>query len=93
MKYLHINLGHAANQELKLALIEDVDEFLWNKLVEAGHECIKLLLDTLLDAVLDDASVTGNQVPASKLYRRKNHSLNVFLLVFLCHRNGLSARL
>jgi hypothetical protein len=50
-----VYLGHAADEQLELALIEHGDQVEWDELAEAGHERIKLLLDTSADAVLDDA--------------------------------------
>lgn len=51
---IHINLGHASNQQLKLTLIEHIDEVLGDELAEAGHEGLKLLLDTLSNTIFHD---------------------------------------
>lgn len=53
--YLHVDLGHTANQQLKLTLIKDINEILRDELAEAGHERLKLLLHTAGDTVLDNA--------------------------------------
>ena len=53
--HLHIDLGHTADEQLELALIEDVDEVLWDELAEARHEGVELFLDTPGDTVFHDA--------------------------------------
>lgn len=53
---IDVNLGHATNQELKLTLIKDIDEFLRNELVEARHEGVELLRNAARDTVLGDES-------------------------------------
>lgn len=48
---IDINFRHSTDQQFQLALVKDVDEFLRNKLVEAGHEGLELLGDTSFDSV------------------------------------------
>ena len=50
---LDINIGNTTNQELELALVEDIDEIGRNKLIKAGDEGVELLFDALLDAPFD----------------------------------------
>ena len=49
---LQFELAH-----LKLPLVEDVDQILWNELRESSHECIKLLLNALVYTILNDCTV------------------------------------
>lgn len=44
-----VDVGDAADQQLKLALVEHVDEIGGNELVEAGDEGVELFRDALLD--------------------------------------------
>jgi len=46
---IYVNICYAADQEFKFAFVEDVDQIWGDELMEAGNECVKLLLDTLLD--------------------------------------------
>ena len=55
-----IDICDTANEQLKLALIEDVDQVGRDELVEALHKGIKLLIDTLLNAPFCDKP--GNDV-------------------------------
>lgn len=50
---LDVDVGDTADQELELALVEDIDEIRGNKLVEAGDEGVELFFDALLDAPFD----------------------------------------
>jgi hypothetical protein len=52
-----VNVGDAANQELKLALVEDVDEIRGDEFVEAGDEGLELFFNALLDAPFGNESV------------------------------------
>jgi hypothetical protein len=47
---VHVDVRDAADQQLELALVEDVDEVCRDELVEAGDEGGELLFDPLLDA-------------------------------------------
>ena len=51
---IDIDIGNAANEKLKLALIKDVDEIWRDELVEPGDEGLELLFDALLNAPLGD---------------------------------------
>ena len=51
-------LRNATNEELELTLVENIDEFLRNELVEAFHERGILFLDTLGCAVLNHQTST-----------------------------------
>lgn len=44
---VNVDVGDTTDEELKLALIEDVDKIRWDQLVEAGHESVELFLNTL----------------------------------------------
>lgn len=54
-----INVCYATDEQLELTLVEDVDEISGDELVEALHEGVELLINTLLDAPLCDKSA-GN---------------------------------
>ena len=47
-----IDVRDTTNEKLKLALVENVDQIGRDKLVEALHKGIELLIDTLLNAPL-----------------------------------------
>lgn len=47
-----VNVGNTTDEELELALVEDIDEVGWNELVEASDEGVELLFDSLLDSPL-----------------------------------------
>ena len=49
-----IHLADTADQQLELALIEDIDELLRDELVEAGHKRFELVFHALLDAPFRD---------------------------------------
>ena len=49
-----IDICDTANEQLKLTLIEDVDQVGRDELVEALHKGIELLIDTLLNAPFGD---------------------------------------
>ncbi|KAI3481094.1 hypothetical protein L1887_56668 [Cichorium endivia] len=49
---VHIDLRHAADEQLELALVKHVDQILRNQLGEAADERLELLLDALADAPL-----------------------------------------
>ena len=51
-----INVCDTANEQLKLALVENVDQVGRDELVEALHKGVELLIDTLLNAPLCDKS-------------------------------------
>lgn len=53
---IDVDIGHTSDEELELSLVEDVDELLRDKLVEAGHESLELLLDSFGDSVLGDSA-------------------------------------
>jgi hypothetical protein len=56
---LDVDVGDTADQELELALVEDVDEVCGDQLVETGDEGLELLFDALLDAPFGDESEGG----------------------------------
>lgn len=56
---LHVDLGHAANEQLEFSFIEDINEFLGDEFVETRHESIELFLDPLLDTVGDHTPREG----------------------------------
>jgi hypothetical protein len=49
-----VDVGDTADEELELALIEDVDEVGGDELVEAAYKGLELLFDALLDAPFGD---------------------------------------
>jgi hypothetical protein len=51
---IDINICDTANEQLKLALVEDVDQVGRDELVEALYESVELLVDTLLNAPFCD---------------------------------------
>lgn len=51
-QHLHIDVGHAADEELKLTLIEHVDKVARDQFEQAVHERVELLLDTPGDTIL-----------------------------------------
>lgn len=51
---VNVDVGDTADEELELALVENVDEVGGDQLVEALDERVELLLDALLDAPLGD---------------------------------------
>ena len=53
-KDVHVDLGHAADEQLQLTLVEHVNEVLRDELGEPRHERVELLLDTPRDTVLHD---------------------------------------
>jgi hypothetical protein len=50
---IHIDLGHSTDEHLKFTFIEDMDQVLRDKLAEARHKGVKLLLDTSRDTMFD----------------------------------------
>lgn len=80
-----IDICDTANEQLKLALIEDVDQVGRNELVEALHKGIELLIDTLLNAPFCDKP--GNEVSNGEMTISQGccDLLNVFLLVLIRH--------
>ena len=52
--YVHVDLGHPADEQLELRLVEHGDQLLRDHLREAAHERAELIADALVDAVLDD---------------------------------------
>ena len=62
---IDIDICDTTNEELKLALIEDVDQVGRNELVEALHKGIELLIDTLLNAPFCDKP--ANEVSDSNI--------------------------
>jgi hypothetical protein len=49
-----MSMSAMADEQLQLALVEDVDEVCRDQLVEAGDECVELLFDALLDTPFGD---------------------------------------
>ena len=47
---LDVDVGDTADQQLELALVEDVDQIRGNEFVETAQERVELLFDALLDA-------------------------------------------
>jgi len=84
---IDINICDTANEQLKLALIEDVDQVGRDELVEALHESVELLVDTLLNAPFCDKP--GNKVSDGNTTTSQGccDLLNVFLLVLVRHFN------
>lgn len=89
---IDIDVSNTADQQLKLTLIKNVDKVSWNQLVEAGHEGIELLLDSLLNTPLGDEPSRVESVPDLNFIAEGN-LLNVFPLVLVGDLNVLSARL
>ena len=54
---LHIDISDTADEQLKLALIKDIDEVCGDQLVEAGDEGVELFRYALLDAPFCDQTV------------------------------------
>jgi len=54
MEIVHVDLGHASDEQFELALVEDGDKVLRDEFAEARHEGIELFLDPLGNSVLDD---------------------------------------
>jgi hypothetical protein len=54
---LDVDVGDAADEELELALVEDVDQVRGDELVEAGYKGVELFRDSLLDAPFCDEAV------------------------------------
>jgi hypothetical protein len=51
---IDVDVSNTTDQEFEFSLIENVDQVCWNQLVEAGNECVELLLDSFLDAPFGD---------------------------------------
>jgi hypothetical protein len=84
-----VDLADAADEELELALVKDVDELLRDELVEARHERLELVLDPLLDAPLRDEPAP---VLDPTIERPASDALDIFLLVVFRDRALLAAR-
>lgn len=84
---VNIDICDTTNEKLKLALIEDVDQVGRDELVEALHESVELLVDTLLNAPFCDKS--GNKVSDGNTTTLQCccDLLNIFLLVLVRHLN------
>jgi hypothetical protein len=82
-----IDISDTADEQLKLALVEDVDQVGWDELVEALHECIELLIDTFLNAPFGDEPVDNVSDGNMTVSQDCCHLLNVFLLVLVGHLN------
>jgi hypothetical protein len=82
-----VDICDTANEQLKLTLIEDVDQVGRDELVEALHKGIELLINTLLNAPFSDEP--RNEVSDSVMKTSKGccDLLNVFLLVLVGHLN------
>lgn len=81
-----INICDTANEQLELALVEDVDQVLRDELAEARHERVKLLLDTLRDTVLHDrvhvvllVLLRDGDVSTARLELDRNHLAETLL--------------
>lgn len=44
---IDVDIGNTTDEQLQLALVEDIDKIGWNELVETGHKGVELLLDSL----------------------------------------------
>lgn len=44
---IDVDIGNTTDEQLQLALVEDIDKIGRNELVETGHESVELLLDSL----------------------------------------------
>lgn len=53
---VNVDVGDTADEKLEFSLVEDVHQIRRDQLIEAGHECVKLLLDPLDDLPLRDQS-------------------------------------
>ena len=82
-----INICDTANEQLELALVEDVDQVGRDELVEALHKGIELLIDTLLDAPFCDKPGSEVSDGNTKTLQGCCDLLNVFLLVLVRHFN------
>jgi hypothetical protein len=82
-----IDICDTTNEQLKLALIEDVDQIGRDELVEALHKGIELLVNTLLNAPFCDEP--ENHVSDGIIIVSQSccDLLNVFLLVLVRHFN------
>ena len=57
----NINIGDTANEELKLALIEDVDKIGRDELIETCYKSVELLLNSFLDPPFGDEAVVDQR--------------------------------
>ena len=53
---LDVDICDTTDKKLELALIKNIDQILWNKLVEPAKEGVELLLDAFLNAPFCDQS-------------------------------------
>ena len=85
---IDINIGDTTNQQLEFSLVKDIDQVRGDQLVEAGKECVELLLNSLLNTPFgDEAKRLAQSRPFREVY-----SLNVFLLVLVGDFNLLTSR-
>ena len=82
---IDIDICNTANEQLKLALIEDVDQVGRDELVEALHECVELLVDALLNAPFCDKPENKVSDGNTETFQGRCDLLNVFLLVLVRH--------
>jgi len=82
---IDINICDTANEQLKLALVEDVDQVGRDELVEALYESVELLVDTLLNAPFCDKPRKKVSNGNTTTLQGCCDLLNVFLLVLVRH--------
>ena len=82
---IDIDICDTANEQLKFALIEDVDQVGRDELVEALHESVELLVDTLLNAPFCDKPENKVSDGNTTTFQGCCDLLNVFLLVLVRH--------
>ena len=90
---VHIDICDTADEQLELALVEDIDQVGWDELVEALHKGIELLVNTLLNAPLGDKSTNDVSEGKERVTQGCRDLLNVFLLVLVRHVNISAALL
>lgn len=82
---IDIDICDTSNEQLKFALIEDVDQVGRDELVEALHECVELLVDALLNAPFCDKPENKVSDGNTETFQGRCDLLNVFLLVLVRH--------
>jgi hypothetical protein len=82
---IDIDICDTADEQLKLTLVEDVDQVGGDELVEALHKGIELLINTLLNAPLGNESTNDVSNGKETVTQGCRDLLNVFLLVLVRH--------
>lgn len=80
---IYVDIRDASDEELKFAFVKNVDEVWWYKLVEACHECIELLFDSLLDPPFGHQTGTKLALESRAFKSTLTHSIYSFLFSLL----------